>query len=62
MALIQVSLGLTVAECATRVGVSTQTIQDYIREGRLDALAVGPRLFFVPTASFERFLEMRGLQ
>lgn len=59
MSLIQVSLGLTVAECAQRIGVTPETIRTYISDGRLDALAVGPKLYFVPESALEHFLVSR---
>lgn len=41
------ALYLTVAETAQRLGVSTRTVYQWIRDGELSAERIGPRLWRV---------------
>jgi len=45
---------LTVTETAEYLGVSTKTIRNYIRSGRLEAERVGPKLIAIQLESLDR--------
>jgi excisionase family DNA binding protein len=45
---------LTVTETAEYLGVSTKTIRNYIRSGRLEAERVGPKLIAIHLESLDR--------
>jgi excisionase family DNA binding protein len=45
---------LTVTETAEYLGVSTKTIRNYIRSGRLEAERVGPKLIAIHIESLDR--------
>jgi excisionase family DNA binding protein len=44
----------TVAEAAEYLSVSTKTIRNYIRSGRLDAERMGPKLISIHVESLDR--------
>lgn len=52
--------GLTVRQVADILQVHPQTVQRWIREGRLDAYRVGDRLLRVTVDAVETFLRERG--
>jgi excisionase family DNA binding protein len=45
---------LTVTETAEYLGLSTKTIRNYIRSGRLEAERVGPKLISIHVESLDR--------
>lgn len=55
---------LSTAEVADRLGISERTVYRYIRQGRVPAVRVGPRIVKVPesgvTAAISRFHTPRG--
>ena len=52
--------GMTVRQVADMLQVHPQTVQRWIREGRLDAYRVGDRLLRVTVNAVEEFLRERG--
>jgi excisionase family DNA binding protein len=57
LALVQLKPGLSCAEVAERLGVSLKTVWRLIERQELDALVAGPKLYFVPQQSLDRYLE-----
>jgi len=51
-----VRIFLSPAEVATELRVSTSTVLRLIRSGRLPAIAVSKRIYRIPAATLERFL------
>lgn len=45
---------LTVLEAAEYLNVSTKTIRNYIKTGRLEAERLGPKLIFIHVEALER--------
>jgi excisionase family DNA binding protein len=45
---------LSVLEAAARLGVSDQTVLDWIHKGRIQGLRVGRRVWAIPEAEVER--------
>ena len=60
MALVQLKPGLSCAEVADWLGVSLKTVWRLIEQQELDALVAGPRLYFVPQQSFDRYLARKA--
>ena len=46
----------TVADCASEIGVTPDTIHDWIRAGRVSAQKFGPHATLIHEAEWERFL------
>lgn len=51
-----VKIFLSPAEVAAQLRVSTSTVLRLIRSGRLPAIAVSERIYRIPVATLERFL------
>ena len=51
---------LTVAEVAEWARVHPKTVYRWIKDGRLEALQLGPRTFRVPEDAVEKFLHQAG--
>jgi excisionase family DNA binding protein len=49
---------LSIAEFASRAGVSTKTVRRWIQAGRLHAVRMGPKLIRVNPAELSRLLEL----
>jgi excisionase family DNA binding protein len=60
MALVTLRAGYTVPEAAKIAGVGARTILRWIESNELDALAVHPKMFFVPPDALERCLARRA--
>jgi excisionase family DNA binding protein len=53
----EVRVFLSPAEVAAELRVSTSTVLRLIRSGRLPAIAVSERIYRIPAATLERFLD-----
>jgi excisionase family DNA binding protein len=49
--------GLLVEDAAQRLGVSHKSALRLIESGKLDALKAGPKLYFIPEDSLQRYLD-----
>lgn len=47
---------LSTGAVAKRCGVTSQTIRDYIRSGRIKGYRIGPRNYRIPLSEVERIL------
>lgn len=51
---------LTTGEVAKRVGVSRQTVVNWVKKGLLDGIRLGGRILIAP-AALERFAQLEGI-
>jgi excisionase family DNA binding protein len=49
--------GLLVEDAAKRLGVSHKSVLRLIEGQKLDALKAGPKLYFIPEDSLQRYME-----
>ena len=52
--------GLKIDDVVTRLGVTRQTVHNYVKAGKLRAVGSGARLFRISEASLEAFLAGRA--
>lgn len=56
----QLPVHASVQQVADHLGVSTKTVRNYIADGRLSAVRLGPRLIRVKRESVERLMNPIG--
>lgn len=49
---------VSTGRAAELLGVTSQTVREYIRTGRIAGYRVGPRNYSIPMSEIERFLEV----